>query len=708
MKDKASAKKNLPFKKDLIKRRPKLEDYRKLHIDLSKSKAEVRDLNTQLAAAFRSIDQLIKRVAELEQSKYYRLKRLLTHYLKRLRSNFKTGEKKGFLSIVYNYLFKRGARIARELLAKVLKHIYLFVEPRKVLIIEDFSEVIATTADYTHYLTRKKFTDIRKELIFRDIKTFKRNPLLSVVMPVYDPPITFLKLALDSIVDQFYTNWEICIADDCSTDKEVRKTLERYASKHKNIKVVYRTENGHISKATNSAIELATGDYCVLMDQDDILRENALYEIAKLLNRSPDAELIYSDEDKIDENGIHSEPHFKPDWSPESLLSRNYLGHVCAFKTFALREIGGYREGYEGSQDYDLALRFTEKYNKILHIPEVLYHWRSHTQSAAYHETAKPYAYRAAQRALTEALHRRGWDSKIDFLEGFRGYKVWTELKDPNELVSIIIPTKNKQDYLKQCVDSIINKSTYKNFEIILVDNNSDEKEFFTLVDEWKKQHKFVFKYVQENAPFNFSYLINKGRKAASGKYLVLLNNDTEIITPEWMEGLIGQVQRPEIGVAGCKLLYENDTIQHAGVIVGLGGVAAHVFTTMDRDGPGYFNYINLLNNYSALTAACFMVRTEVFDKVNGFDEKFVVEYNDVDFCLKVVEAGYRNVYVPHVELYHYESISRGHPLANPKSIKRHEKEMNMLYKKWPKFTENDPCYNPNLTRGLDNFSIKI
>lgn len=705
IKEKSSASKDLPVKKELNGKGHHVEE---LHHQLKKSKDEIRDLNTQLAAAMRSIDILIKRVAELERSKYFRLKKLISHYLKRLRSNFKTGGKKGFFSVLVNYFFKRGGRVGREVLAKILKHAYLFVEPRKVIIIEDFSAILATTAEYTHYLTRKKFTDVRIELIKRDIISFTKNPLLSVVMPVYNPPITFLKLALDSVIEQFYENWEICIADDCSTDIEVRKTLEKYSGKYKNIKVVYRTENGHISKATNSAIELATGDYCVMMDQDDLLREDCLYEIAKLVNRHPDAEFIYSDEDKIDENKIHSEPHFKPDWSPESLLSRNYFGHVCAFKTSALRAVSGYREGYEGSQDYDLALRFTEKYKKIYHITEVLYHWRSHSQSAAFHETAKPYAYRAAQKAITEALKRRGYDSKIDFLDGFRGYKVWIELKDPRQLVSIIIPTKNKTEYLKRCIDSIVNKSTYKNFEIILVDNNSDEKEFFDLMDEYKKQNKFTFKYVREISPFNFSFLINRGRKAAKGKYLVLMNNDTEVITPEWMEGLMGQAQRPEIGVAGCKLLYENDTIQHAGVIVGLGGVAAHVFMTVDRDGPGYFNYINLLNNYSALTAACFMVRADVFDKVNGFDEKFVVEYNDVDFCLKVVEAGYRNVYVPHVEIYHFESISRGHPLANQKSIKRHEKETNMLAKKWPKYIEHDPCYNPNLTRGLDNFSVKI
>ena len=675
---------------------------------LSQSAEEIRDLHNQLSAAMRSIEQLIKRVAELERSKYYRLKKLIGVYIKRLRSNFSAGGKKGFLSVLVHYLFDRGAKVGREILAKILRHTYLFVEPRKVFIVEDYSKIIATTAEYSHYLIRKTFTKTKKELIGREILTLRHSPLISVIMPVYNPPLSFLEQALESVCTQFYKNWEICIADDCSTDPEIRKLLNVYTAKYSNIRVIYRGENGHISKATNSALELAKGDFCLLMDQDDLLREDALFEIAKTMIRYPDAELIYSDEDKIDAYNIHSEPHFKPDWSPESLLSRNYLGHICAFKTEALIAIGGYRAGFEGSQDYDLALRFTEIYKHIYHIPEVLYHWRSHSESAASGETAKPYAYRAAQKSITEALNRRGWEPQIDFLNGFRGYKASIAVKDPSQMVSIIIPTKNKQEYLKAAIGSIVSKSTFRNFEIILIDNNSDEKEFFSLVEEYKNQSRFAFKYLSITSPFNFSHLINEGRKLATGKYILLLNNDTEVITPEWLEGMIGYAQNPEIGVVGCKLLYENDTIQHIGVVIGLGGVAAHVLTGCDREGPGYFNYVNLLNNYSAVTAACCMIRAEVFDLVHGFDEKFEVEYNDVDFCLKIVEAGYRNVYVPHVELYHYESISRGHPLANSISKKRHEKEMNMFRKKWPQYVENDPCYNPNLTRGEDNFAIKL
>ncbi len=683
-------------------------DIEQYNNELKKSKNEVVHLHSQLANAFKSIDQLIKRVAELESSRVYKLKRFLSFYTKRLRNNFKKGDKKNFFVIVYNYVFKRGIKVGRVISAKILKHTYLLVETKKVIIVEVFNEMLANTQEYSQYLYRKQINKSKRKHILNEIKNFKQNPVFSIVIPVYDPPIDFFTQALDSIINQIYPHWQVCLADDFSKDQEVKDLIEEYCKKNENIRVVYRSENGHISRASNSALELATGEYTVLMDQDDLLREDALFEMAKVINLNKNVDLIYSDEDKIDENGLHSVPHFKPDWSPDSLLSRNYLGHVCVFKTSQLKEIGGWRVGFEGSQDYDLVLRYTEKYTKIFHIPEVLYHWKIHRDSAASSETAKPYAYRAAQLALTEAMERRGYEGEFDFLDGFRGYQVRLKIKDPAALVSIIIPTKNKHTYVRKCIDSIVNKSTYKNYEIILIDNNSDDKKFFNLINQYKKQTKFKFKYVRDEQPFNFARLMNLGRKNAKGEYLILLNNDTEIITKDWIEAFIEHVQRPEIGVAGCKLLYEDDTIQHAGVVIGLGGVAGHGLVREDRSGPGYFNYINLLNNYSALTAACIMVRTEVYDQVKGFNEEFVVEYNDVDFCLKIIEAGYRNLYIPHVELYHYESISRGHPHSTSESYKRHVIEVNKFRKKWMKYVDHDPCYNPNLTLGSENFGIKI
>ncbi|MBI3519313.1 MAG: glycosyltransferase family 2 protein [Bacteroidetes bacterium] len=675
--------------------------------EVVKSKKDIKHLHEQLHNAFKSIDQLIKRISELESSKFYKLRKFITLYIKRLRGNVKKGNKKNIFSVIYNYVFKRGGRVLRIIFAKILKHIYLLVEVKKVMIVEVFTHLLSNQADYNQYLTRKLITRDKRKIMLGLQKNFLSKPLISIVIPVYNPPINFFRKALDSVVKQIYGNWEICIADDCSTDDEVKEVIEEYRKKYSNIKVVYRTENGHISKASNSAIELATGEYTLLLDQDDELKENALFEIVKLINQKPDADLIYSDEDKIDEDNIHMAPHFKPDWSPDSLLSRNYICHVSVFKTSQLKEIGGFRVGFEGSQDHDLLLRYTEKYTNIYHIPEVLYHWRIHEYSVASSEGVKPYAYRAAQTAITEALERRGYKGDIGLLDGFVGYSVRLEIKQPNALVSIIIPTKDKQKYLEQCIDSIVNLSEYRNFEIILIDNNSSEKGFFKLIEKYKNQKVFKFIYVRDEKSFNFSRLMNLGRTYANGEYILLLNNDTQVISPDWINGLMEHAQRPEIGVVGCKLLFDDDTIQHAGVVVGLGGVASHVFLGDYVDEPGYFHYKKLLNNYSALTAACIMMRTSVYDEVNGFNEEFVVEYNDVDFCLKVIEKGYRNLYVPHVLLYHYESISRGHPHATSEGYKRHVKEVNLFRKKWMKYVDHDPCYNPNLTRDGVHFTLK-
>jgi GT2 family glycosyltransferase len=668
---------------------------------------EIEELNKQLATALRSMDKLIKQLAILENSKLVKLRKFFYLYLSRLRSNVSKGKKRSFGSIMYNYVFKRGGKILRLFFTKVFKSLYLIFEIRKVVIIEVVGNYLATTSQYSQYLFRKKLNKDKIKQSKRNIGSFAQKPLFSIVMPVYNPRIDLFTKAIDSIIVQIYEHWELCLADDKSSDPEIKETIEKYCKSDPRVKVVYREENGHISKASNSALELAKGEYCVLMDHDDVLREDALYEMAKAINITGGADLIYSDEDKIDEWGLHSDPHFKPDWCPDNLLSRNYLGHVCAFKTAQMRDVGGWRVGYEGSQDYDLVLRYTEIYDKVLHIPEVLYHWRIHSESAAFGEAVKPYAYRAAQMALTEAIVRRGMEGTVDFLDSFRGYSIRFALQNKNAKVSIIIPSRNKADLLRKCLRSIEKKSTYQNYEIILIDNNSDQKDFFALVKHYSRNNSISFKCVQDNEPFNFSRLINLGRKNASGEFLVLLNNDTEVISPDWMEAMMEQVQRKEIGVAGAKLLYDNDTIQHAGVIIGLGGAAGHVLVGEDRDGPGYFNYVNMLNQYSALTGACFMVRTSVFDEVGGFDELFGTEYNDVDFCLKLIDAGYRNLYVPHCELYHHESMSRGHPHSTSESYKKHVKEVNLFRKKWKKYVENDPCYNPNLSLGVHNFGLK-
>ncbi len=663
-------------------------------------------LNFQLKKSLDTIFQMQSRINEIENSKLWKLKLHINHIRQRFRSN--SASDNSFFSKLLLLFSKKTKKLLRFLFALIFKHLYLFFESKKVIIVEVSQNIMELANDpYSRYLNGKilREKDILK--LKSEIDKLQLKPVFSIIMPVYNPPLKFFKKAIESVLNQVYDSWELCIADDCSTDPEVKKVIEFYAKKNYRIKVVYRNENGHISKASNSALELATGDYIVLMDQDDVLAINALYENARLINEHADADLIYSDEDKIDENENHSYPHFKPDWSPDSLLSRNYLGHLTVFRTSLIRQIGAWRTGFEGSQDYDLVLRFTEQSENIYHIPEILYHWRVHSSSAARGEDAKPYAYVAAQKALTEALIRRNETGNVSFLDGFRGYSIRYKIKEAGKKVSIIIPSKDKTDILAVCINSVFSKSTFENFEIIVVDNGSSDPDFFDLIKSWKDQEPGRFKHVEAPIPFNFPRLINIGYENSDGDYLILLNNDTEVISPDWIEGLMEQAQRPSIGVVGCKLLYPNETIQHAGVVIGMGGVAGHVLVGEHRDGPGYFNYVNMANNYSALTAACIMVRREVFAEVGMFDEDFSVEYNDVDFCLKIREAGYNNIYLPHVELFHHESITRGHPHATKESYERHLIEVNKFKAKWMKYIEHDPCYNPNLTLGAANFAIK-
>ena len=684
----------------LIENQAKLEELYFSNVEL------VNELNFQLKNSIETIHSIQTRINEIENSMLWKFKKRLDLIFQRVKSN--SASNNSFFSKLFMIFSKKTKSLISLLFASIFKHLYLLFESKKVMIVDADKNIMEMSSNpYIRYLHSKilREKDILK--LKQNIENFKIKPTFSIIMPVYNPPINFFKKAIESILIQAYESWELCIADDCSTNPEVKKTIEYYAQRNSRIKVKYRKENGHISKASNSALELATGDYIVLMDNDDVLAVNALYENAKLINEHPDADLIYSDEDKIDEKENQFYPHFKPDWSPDSLLSRNYLGHLTVFRATIFNEIGGWREGFDGSQDYDLVLRYVEQTENIYHISEILYHWRVHSTSAAGSEDAKPYAYISAQKALTEALVRRDELGNVSFLDDFRGYSIRYKIKDTNKKVSIIIPTKDKTDVLSVCIESIISKSTYKNFEIIIVDNNSSESKFFEFIEKWKTKEPERFKYVKAPILFNFSRLINIGYENSDGDYLILLNNDTEVISPDWIEGMIEQAQRPSIGVVGCKLLYPNETIQHAGVIIGMGGVAGHALVGQNRNGPGYFNYVNMSNNYCALTAACVMVRRDVFEEVNKFDEDFSVEYNDVDFCLKIREAGYNNIYLPHVELFHHESITRGHPHATKESYERHLVEVEMFKSKWMKYIEHDPCYNENLTLGAADFAIK-
>lgn len=429
--------------------------------------------------------------------------------------------------------------------------------------------------------------------------------------------------------------------------------------------------------------------------------------MALLLNRHPEADLIYSDEDKLDDQEKLKEPFFKPDWCPDSFLSRMYICHLGVYRRSLIETIGGFRTGFEGSQDYDLALRFTEQTDRIFHIPKILYHWRIHPASAASSTDAKPYAYQAAEKALSEALQRRGTPGKIiDSSTCVGHYIVRYQIESP-KLVSIIIPTKDLSQTLNRCLESIFKHTTYPNYEVIVIDNGSVEKETTEVIDRLSKQQRDRFRCYLLDIPFNYSKLNNYAVTKAQGEFLLFLNNDTEIITPDWVEAMVEQAQRPNIGAVGVQLLYSDNTIQHAGVIAGLGGVAGHSHQHSLGDAPGYFNQIQTVNNYSAVTAACFMCRRDVFMAVDGFEEQLAVAFNDVDLCFKMLDRGYRNIYLPHVKLYHYESKSRG--MENtPEKQARFEQEVNYMQLKWHALIEHDPCYNPHLTKRKPDYSLNI
>ena len=543
--------------------------------------------------------------------------------------------------------------------------------------------------------------------IAETIEIFALKPVISLVMPVYNTPELYLREAIDSVINQVYPYWQLCIADDASTDNKIREVLEEYSAKDSRINVVFRTENGHISRCSNSALEITTGEFVALLDHDDLLTPDALYEVALLINRHPEADMIYSDEDKIDDTGKLKDPFFKPDWCPDTFMSRMYTCHLGVYRRELVNLIGGFREGYEGSQDYDLVLRLTEKTTNIFHIPKVLYHWRIHPESAAYRPDQKPYAVIAATKAITDALVRRGEEGEViasDF--GHSHYMVRYKIVD-YKLVSIIIPTRDLGDVLDKCLTSIFEKSIYPNYEVVLIDNGSREEYTAKVIAKWQEKEPNRFKCYPLDIPFNYSAINNYAVQQAQGDFLLFLNNDIEVITPDWIDAMVEQVQRPSIGAVGALLLYPDDTIQHAGVVIGIGGVAGHSHKYYSVNSSGYFNQLLTINNYSAVTAACLMCKRDVFKDVGGFEEKLSVAFNDVDLCLKIVTKGYRNIYLPHVKLYHYESKSRGYE-STPEKQARFNKEIEYMQSKWKEFIENDPCYSPNLTKVHEDYSIKI
>lgn len=565
----------------------------------------------------------------------------------------------------------------------------------------------ANIADYELWVKHHILSQDDKERICSHIQKFAYRPLFSVIVPVYNVEERWLRKCIESVLGQLYPYWELCIADDASTKPHVRQVLEEYAAKDTRIKVIYREKNGHISAASNSALELATGEFIALLDHDDELSPDALYENAVLLNHHPEADMIYSDEDKISEEGKRHSPFFKPDWSPDTFLSQMYTCHLGVYRTELVRRVGGFRKGLEGSQDYDLVLRLTEKTGNIFHIPKVLYHWRTIAESTASSADTKGYAHLAGLKAIEEALERRGENGWVESADNYPNmYRVHYILKD-NPLISILIPTRDMAQLLAPCLESIFTKSTYSNYEVIVIDNGSNEQETFEIFTKWKGEEPKRFRVERLDIPFNYSKLNNEGVRLAKGELILLLNNDVEVITSNWLEEMAGQAMRSSIGAVGAKLLYPDHSIQHAGVVLGIGGVAGHSHKGFSKSDLGYFGTLLRINNVSAVTGACLMVKKQLFEAVGGLNERLKVAFNDVDFCLKLLQKGVYNVVLPHVQLYHYESKSRGYE-DTPEKQSRFLGEVARMQERWGYLLANDPFYNPNLTREREDFSLGI
>jgi GT2 family glycosyltransferase len=530
-------------------------------------------------------------------------------------------------------------------------------------------------------------------------------------MPVYNTPEVWLVKAIESVRAQLYPHWELCIADDASTAPHVRRVLEDYMRRDARIRVTFREANGHISAASNSALALATGEFTALLDHDDELALHALAEIVFAFSAQPKRVFIYSDEDKLDELGRRFDPYFKPDWNPDLFLGQNYTCHLSAFRTARLRTIGGFREGFEGSQDWDLTLRAVEGLTpvEIHHIPKILYHWRAIAGSTALVIDQKAqYPFVAARKALSEHLERTGVAAEIVAVAGHH-WRIQRRLPSPPPKVSIIIPTRNSVGLLRVTVDSLLAKSTYPNFEIIVVNNHSDDAGTLAYFDELRAMKVRVVDY---EAPFNYSALNNFAARQAEGSVLAFLNNDLELITPDWLEEMTSQALRPEIGAVGAMLYFPDDTVQHAGAILGLTGpgaekgVAGHAFKGAKRGSEGQRNRLRLVQNYSALTAACLVIRREVFEKVGGFNEReLAVAFNDIDLCLRIRKAGFRNLWTPFAEFYHHESASRGRE-DTPEKEARFNNEVAYMRTTWGRQLDEDPAYNPNLSLRHEDFSL--
>jgi len=610
---------------------------------------------------------------------------------------FPPGTRRGnFLSLVIQFMKSSS----ENGLAHATRMAFLYLKRRPNLLDPNFQ----TNIQLRTWKDSQNFNELDINKMKKIISEFKIKPKISIIMPVFNVDEKWLRTAIDSVREQIYENWELCIVDDASTHPHIKPVITEYGKKDPRIKIKFLHKNKNIAGASNEALSLVTGDYVGLLDHDDELYQNTLFEVVKAINQNNNLQIIYSDENHISPAGQRIDPFFKPDYSPDLLMTCHYMTHFMVYATSLLRELNGFRDGFDGAQDYDLVLRAVEKTNMIHHIPKLLYGWRNISTSTAGGTNAKPYAQISAKKALTDALKRRKINGTPEYIPDLGYFKINYNLtKKP--LVSIIITTRDRPDLLSRLISSIERKTTYDNYEIIIVDHLNKKKKAV----EYLKSLKYkIIRYEKE---FNISNLFNFAEKHANGEYLLTMNDDLEVITENWIESMLGPCQRDEVGIVGAQLIYPEDTeksgtikgqtIQHAGVVLALGGVAGHAFRHVPYLDNGYFALNKTIRNYSAVTGSCMLVKRDIYRKVNGYDPLLKVALNDVDFCLRVRKAGYLIVYTPYAKLYHYEGASRGiiQPSENTK----------IFVNKWKNdLIKPDPYYNPNLTLLRENFSLSF
>ena len=552
---------------------------------------------------------------------------------------------------------------------------------------------------YRAYIPTEETLEIQRK------QKFDYSPLISIAVPAYQTPVEFLRQMIESLIVQTYSNWELCIVNASPDNEEMQKVLAEYSAGDSRVRFCNLKENLGIAENTNRAFAMAKGEFVGLLDHDDLLAPNALYEIVKILQDHPQADALYTDEDKVTtELDEHFQPHLKPDFNLDLLRSNNYICHFFVVRKSIVEKAGGFRKEFDGAQDYDFIFRCTENAGEVLHVPEILYHWRTHKASTADNPASKMYAFEAGKRAIEAHLERTGTEGEVSHTQDLGFYRVKYPVQG-KPLVSVIIPNKDEKETLQTCLEMLEKNTGYQNFEIIIVENNSTTDEIFRYYKELSGNRKIhLLRWGKE---FNYSAINNFAVAHAKGEYLLFLNNDVKSINSDWLEEMLGVCQRPEVGGVGAKLIYPDNTIQHAGCVIGMGGIAGHMFVDMPADHTGYLHKASLLQDMSAVTAACLLMKKEVFEQAGGFTEELAVAFNDVDLCLKVRKNGYLIVYDPYAKLYHMESKTRGAEDSKEK-VRRFQTEIEYMRCHWIDILKNgDPCYNKNLSLTKWNYSLK-